>query len=42
MLGIWSLKVIKNLKLHYLSNNQYYKMITFGSTTVAVLHCTHL
>jgi hypothetical protein len=28
-------------KLQYLSNNQHYKMIKFGSTTVEVLHCTY-
>jgi hypothetical protein len=32
MLGIWSLKVIKNLKLHYLSNNQYYVYICRDKT----------
>jgi hypothetical protein len=42
MLGIWPLKILKQFKLHYLSNNQYYKMIKFGCTTVEVLHCTYL
>jgi hypothetical protein len=42
MLSMCSLKIILKhfFKLKYLSNNQHYTMIKFGSTTVEVSHCT--